>query len=78
VPQQSMQEVAPGAVPLRRLALVVLVMVAVLGVMDFDLVPIVVVGVVLLAVLGTMRTAARASGRKTTTMHDPKRPGRRR
>jgi hypothetical protein len=52
-------------------------MVAVLGVMDFDPIPIIVVSVVLLAVLGTMRTAARASGRKTTTMHHPKRPGRR-
>jgi hypothetical protein len=76
--QESMREAAPATGPLRRLALVVLVMIAVLGVMDFDLVPIVVVGVVLTAVLGTMRTAARASGRKTTTMHDPKGPGRRR
>jgi hypothetical protein len=78
VHQRSMRVIAPAAVPLRRIALVVLVMIAVLGVMDFDPVPIIVVGVVLLAILGTMRTAARASGRKTTTMYDPKRPGRRR
>lgn len=43
----------------------------VMGILDFDLVPILVLGVILLALLGLMRSAARASGRKTTSMRDP-------
>lgn len=47
-----------------------------LGILDFNLIPILVLGVVLLSLLGVMRSAAKASGRKTTTMRDPKHPDR--
>lgn len=50
----------------------------VIGILDFDLIPILVLGVVLLSLLGVMRSAAKASGRKTTSMVDARRRDRRR
>jgi hypothetical protein len=49
-----------------------------LGILDFNMIPILVLGVVMLSLLGVMRSAAKASGRKTTSMHNPARRGTRR
>lgn len=75
-PQRSTREIASIAATFGKFALGVLMILVFLGILDFNLVPILVLGVVLLSLLGVMRSAAKASGRKTTTMRDPKHPDR--
>jgi hypothetical protein len=67
------REITSRTASFAKLALGVLMILVVMGILDFNLIPVLVLGVVLLSMLGIMRSAARASGRKTTTMHDPKR-----
>lgn len=69
----SARQTASMAASFGKLALGVLMILVFLGILDFNLVPILVLGVVMLSLLGIMRSAAKASGRKTTTMYDPKR-----
>ena len=71
--QPSTREIASLAATFGKLALGVLMILVFLGILDFNVIPILVLGVVMLSLLGIMRSAAKASGRKTTTMHDPKR-----
>lgn len=72
--QQSLPHGIPSiAASIAKVVVVALAILVVFGILDFDVVPILILAVGMLSLLAIMRSAAKASGRKTTAMHDPKR-----